>query len=150
MKLLFDKKQTQYPISKLKKQMLPSNLLILSGVNNFVTPAANVCDHMPFLFQQISKNFKNILSFKYFSLLIFLYAKKLVIWCFLQICRLTLFVTKLILKNSKNLLKNKHKEAKYKTAIPMKFSSKFRLRTYVEKNINFSFCFKLFWGGDEI
>jgi hypothetical protein len=41
-------------------------------------------------------------------------------------------VTKLILKTSKNLLKNKHKEIKYKTAIPMKFSSKFRLSTYVE------------------
>ncbi len=43
-----------------------------------------------------------------------------------------------------------HKEANYKTAIPMKFSSKFRLSTYVEKNTNFSFCFKFFWGGDEI
>ena len=60
------------------------------------------------------------------------------------------FVTKLILKTSKNVLKNKHKEAKYSKAIPMKFASKFRLSTYVEKNINFSFCFKLFWGGDEI
>jgi hypothetical protein len=29
----------------------------------------------------------------------------------------------------------------------MKFSSKFRLSTYVEKNINFSFCFKFFFGG---
>jgi hypothetical protein len=28
----------------------------------------------------------------------------------------------------------------------MKFSSKFRLSTYVEKNINFSFGFKLFGG----
>ncbi len=28
----------------------------------------------------------------------------------------------------------------------MKFSYKFRLSAYVEKNINFSFCFKLFWG----
>jgi hypothetical protein len=55
-------------------------------------------------------------------------------------------VTKLILKTSKNVLKNKHKEAKYKTAIPMKFSSKFRLSTYVEKNINFSFCSSFFGG----
>jgi hypothetical protein len=59
-------------------------------------------------------------------------------------------MTKLILKISKNLLKNKHKEAKYETAIPMKFACKFRLSTYVEKNINFSFCIMLFWGGDEI
>jgi hypothetical protein len=54
---------------------------------------------------------------------------------------LSLFVTKLILKTSTNLLKNKHKGAKYKTAIPMTISSKFRLSTYVEKNINFSICF---------
>jgi hypothetical protein len=32
----------------------------------------------------------------------------------------------------------------------MKFSSKFRLISNVEKNINFSFCFKVFLGGDEI
>ncbi len=130
--------------------VVPSNLLISSWGNNFLTPAANFCDHMPCLFYQISKNFKNILSLKYFSLLILLCAKKQVIWCFSQICILALFVTKLILKTSKNLLKNKHKEAKYKTAIPMKFSSKFRLSTNVEKNTNFSLCFKVFWGGDEI
>ena len=76
--------------------------------------------------------------------------KKMNYMVFFKICTLSLFVTKLILKTSKNLLKNKHKEAKYKTAIPMKFSSKFSLSTNVKKNINFSFCFKLFWGGDEI
>ncbi len=46
--------------------------------------------------------------------------------------------------------KNKHKEAKYSIAIPMEFSSKFRLITYVEKNINLFFNFKLLWAGDEI
>jgi hypothetical protein len=60
------------------------------------------------------------------------------------------FCDEIYFENFKNLLKNKHKEAKYKIAIPMKFSSKFRLSTNVEKNINFSFCFKVFWGGDEI
>jgi hypothetical protein len=68
----------------------------------------------------------------------------------LKICTLSLFVTKLILKTEKNVLKNKYKEAKYKIAIPMKFASKFRLSAYVQKNINFSFSFKLFWGDDEI
>jgi hypothetical protein len=56
--------------------------------------------------------------------------------------------------NFENLKKSPKKQSqgsrKYKTAIPMKFSSEFRLSTYVEKNINFSFCFKLFLGGDEI
>jgi hypothetical protein len=32
----------------------------------------------------------------------------------------------------------------------MELSSKFNLITYGEKNINFFFSFKLFWGGDEI
>jgi hypothetical protein len=43
---------------------LPSKLLISSGGINFVTPAANFCDHLPCLFHQILKNFKNKLSFK--------------------------------------------------------------------------------------
>ena len=41
---------------------------------------------------------------------------------------------------------NKHKEAKYSIAIPMEFASEFRLITYVQKNINFFFSFKLFGG----
>jgi hypothetical protein len=39
------------------------------GSYNFVTPAANFCDQMPGLLRQLSKIFKNILSFKKFSLL---------------------------------------------------------------------------------
>jgi hypothetical protein len=57
------------------------------------------------------------------------------------------FCDEINFENFKISPKNKHKEGKYKTSIPMKFSSKFRLSTYVEKNINFSYCFKLFWGG---
>jgi hypothetical protein len=68
------------------------------------------------------------------------------IWCFLNICNLSLFVTKLILKTEYNVLKNKHKEAKYKTANPMKFASKFRLGTYVQKNKLF-LQFKAVLGG---
>ncbi len=56
------------------------------------------------------------------------------------------FVTKLILKTSKNVLKNKHKEAKYKTAIPMKFSSRFRLSTFVEKILTFPSVSSFFGG----
>ncbi len=55
---------------------IPSNLLISSGGIYFVTPTANFCAHLLGLFYQISKNFKNKLSFKYFSLLMLLYAKK--------------------------------------------------------------------------
>ncbi len=42
---------------------IPSKLLISSGVINFVTPAANFCDHLPCLFHQILKKFKNKLLF---------------------------------------------------------------------------------------
>jgi hypothetical protein len=47
---------------------LPSNLQILSGGHNFVTPAANFCDQMPGLFHWTSKKFLtnsllNIFSF---------------------------------------------------------------------------------------
>jgi hypothetical protein len=41
------------------------------------------------------------------------------------------------IENLKKSFKNKHKEAKYKTAIPMKFSSKFRHNTNEEKFFNF-------------
>jgi hypothetical protein len=85
-----------------------------------------------FILTDIKKFQKHTLLEIFFSFDLAL-CKKLVIWCFSQICNLALFVTKLILKTSKNLLKNKHKEAKYKIAIPMKFSSKFRLSTNVEK-----------------
>jgi hypothetical protein len=61
-------------LSSSAKNLLPSNLLISSGGINFVTPTANFCAHLLGLFYQISKNFKNILSFKYFSLLMLLYA----------------------------------------------------------------------------
>jgi hypothetical protein len=77
---------------------IPSNLLISSGVHNFVTPAANLWDQMPGLFEQISKNFKNKLPFKYFSLLMLFKAKKMLIWGFLKFSVLFNFVTKLIFK----------------------------------------------------
>ncbi len=97
------------------------------------------------IWTDIKKFLKHILLEIFFSFDLAL-CKKLVIWCFSQICILSLFVTNLILITSKNVLENKHKEAKYKTAILMKFSSKFRLSSNLEKNINFSFCFKFFWG----
>jgi hypothetical protein len=53
------------------------------------------------------------------------YAKKWFIWCFLKISVLLDFVTKLILKASKNLLKYTKKEATYRIAIHMKYSCKF-------------------------
>ncbi len=104
---------------------IPSNLLISSGGINFVTQTAIFYQYLPGLFKQISKSFKNILSLKYFFLLNLLHAKKWLIRCFLKISILSYFVTKLILKTLKNPLKNTNKEAKYKTAIPMKYSSKF-------------------------
>ncbi len=55
---------------------VPSNLLISSGGINFVTPTANFFLHLLDLLHKISKNFKNKLSFKYFSLLMLFYAKK--------------------------------------------------------------------------
>ncbi len=55
---------------------LPSNLLISSGGINFVTPTGNFCLHLLGLLHKISKNFKNKLSFKYFSLLMLFYANK--------------------------------------------------------------------------
>jgi hypothetical protein len=55
---------------------IPSNLLISSGDINFVTPAANFCLPLLCLLHKISTNFKNKISFKYFSLLMFFYAKK--------------------------------------------------------------------------
>ncbi len=80
-------------------ETVPSNLLISSGDINFVTSTANFCLHMLGLLHKISKNFKNKLSFKYFSLLMLFDGKKLLIWCFLKISILLDFVTKLILKS---------------------------------------------------
>ncbi len=55
-------------------------LLISSGGCNVIPPAGNFCDQMPGLFRQLSKIFKNILSFKQFSLLMLFSAKKWVFW----------------------------------------------------------------------
>jgi hypothetical protein len=78
------------------------------------------------------------------------YAKKGLIWRFSKIYSLSDFVTKLILKTKKNLPENTNKEGTYKTAIPMKYSSKFLKRRKVQKKLSFSFCLLFFWGGDEI
>jgi hypothetical protein len=59
-------------------QLIPSNLLILWGGINFVTPTANFCLHLLGLLHKISKNFKNKFSFKYFSLLLFFLCQKVV------------------------------------------------------------------------
>jgi hypothetical protein len=59
-------------------------------------------------------------------------------------------VTKLISKTSKKLTENTHKEARYRTSIPMKYASKFSTRRYRQKNLTYSFCFRSFGGGDEI
>jgi hypothetical protein len=46
-------------IYKYKHKYIASNLLIsLPVTHNFVTPAANVCDHLPGLFHQLSKFFE--------------------------------------------------------------------------------------------
>jgi hypothetical protein len=79
-------------------QYLPSNLLISSGGHNFVIPAANFCNLLEGLFHEISKFFKNKLTFKYFYLLMLFGAKKRLIWRFLKISILLDFVTKLIFK----------------------------------------------------
>jgi hypothetical protein len=90
---------------------IPSNLLISSGGINFVTPMANFWLHLLALLHKISKNFKNKLSSKYFSLLMLFYAKMWFIWSFLKFFILLDFVTKLILKSQRNLPKNINKEA---------------------------------------
>jgi hypothetical protein len=90
---------------------IPSNLLISSGGINFVTPMANFWLHLLALLHKISKNFKNKLSFKYFSLLMLFYAKMWFIWSFLKFFILLDFVTKLILKSQRNLPENINKEA---------------------------------------
>jgi len=51
-------------VREIRVREIPSKLLISSGGINFVTPAANFCDHLPCLFHQILKKFKNKLSFK--------------------------------------------------------------------------------------
>ncbi len=63
------------------------------------------------LLHNISKNFKNKLSFKYFSLLMLFDAKKWFLQSFLKIFILLDFVTKLILKSQRNLPENINKEA---------------------------------------
>ncbi len=50
--------------TKRAEREVPSKLLISSGDINFVIVAANFCDHLPGLFHQIWKNFKNKLVFK--------------------------------------------------------------------------------------
>ncbi len=65
--------------------------------------------------------------------------KKWLIWCFLKISTLLDFVTKLIFKTPKNLLENTNKEATYRTAIHMKYSSKFLTKKIMQKNKLFSF-----------
>jgi hypothetical protein len=72
------------------------------------------------------------------------------IWRFLKIYTLSDFVTKLILKTKKNVKENTNKEGTYKTAIPMKYSSKILERRNVQKKLSFSCCLPFFWWGDEI
>jgi hypothetical protein len=66
------------------------------------------------------------------------HAKKWFIWSFLKIFSLLDFVTKLILKSQRNLPENITKEAIWKTAIPMKNSSKILNRRNIQKNLLFS------------
>jgi hypothetical protein len=66
---------------------------------------------------------------------------------FLKIYTLSDFVTKLILKTKKNLLENTKKEGTHKTAIPMKYSSKFLKKRNVQKKIIFFLLLTLFFGG---
>ncbi len=66
------------------------------------------------------------------------YAKKWFTQSFLKIFILLDFVTKLILKKQRNLQKNIKKEAIWKTAIPMKNSSKILDRRNIQKNLLFS------------
>ncbi len=65
---------------------------------------------------------------------------------FLKIYTLSDFVTKLIFKTKKNLPENTNKEGTYKTAIPMKYSSKFLKRRKVQKKLSFSCCLPFFEG----
>jgi hypothetical protein len=53
------------------------------------------------------------------------------------------FVTKLIFKTQKNLLENTNKEATYRTAIHMKYSSKFFNSRIMQKNKFFSLTLSL-------
>ncbi len=64
--------------------------------------------------------------------------KKWLIWSFLKISTLFDFVTKLISKPQKNLLENTNKEATDKTAIRMKYLSKFLNNNFMQKNKLFS------------
>ncbi len=66
-----------------------------------------------------------------------LYAKKWLIWHFLKIYILSNFVTKLFLLTSENLPENTNKEAVYRTAIQMKYSSKILKRRIVSKKLDF-------------
>ena len=64
--------------------------------------------------------------------------KKWLIWSFLKISTLLDFVTKLKSKTQKNLLENTNKEATYRTAIHMKYLSKFLNNIIMQKNKLFS------------
>jgi hypothetical protein len=74
------------------------------------------------------------------------YAKKWFIWSFLKISILLDFVTKLIFKSQRNLPENINKEALWKTAIPMKNSSKILNRRNITKKSTFSVLLS-FWRG---
>jgi hypothetical protein len=123
------------------KQIIQQNTVkssnFVRGIN-FVTPTANFLIHLLGSLHKISKNFKNKLSFKYFSLFMLFHAKKWFIWSFLKIFSLLDFVTKLILKSHRNLPENIKKEAIWKTAIPMKNSSKILNRRNFQKSLLFS------------
>jgi hypothetical protein len=67
----------------------------------------------------------------------FLYAKKWLIWGFLKIYILSNFGTKLIFPTSENLPENTNKEAFYRTAIQMKYSSKILKRRILSKKLVF-------------
>ncbi len=129
-------KHSLYVTKFIRTFFIPSNLLISSQGQNFVTPAANFCDHLPSLFKRYQK-FKNTIFSRYFSLLMLLYAKNELVGVFLKICSWSLFVTKLKLKTSKNLPKNINKEESYRTANNMKYSSKILKRRIVSKKLDF-------------
>jgi hypothetical protein len=59
-------------------------------------------------------------------------------------------VTKLIFQTSENLPENTNKEAFYRTAIQMKYSSKILKRRILSKKFDFLKFLCPIWGGDEI
>ncbi len=67
------------------------------------------------------------------------WAQKWFIGSFLKISILFDFVTKLIFKSQRNLPENTNKEAIYRTAIPMKNSSKILNSRNLQKQFTFSY-----------